>query len=156
MIPNFEPEQILSKLASLIRKGDFLLFSANLAPGSHYAAGMKQILPQYNNVLTADWLMTFLHDLGIEKSDGELRFAIEDGDSNLKRVVARFHFSRARQIKVDNKTFKFRRGASIRLFFSYRYAPERVCKMLAGYDLEVCGQWIAKSEEEGVFLCRKT
>jgi uncharacterized SAM-dependent methyltransferase len=156
MIPNFEPEQILSKLASLIRKGDFLLFSANLAPGSHYAAGMKQILPQYNNVLTADWLMTFLHDLGIEKSDGELRFAIEDGGSNLKRVVARFHFSRARQIKVDNKTFKFRRGASIRLFFSYRYAPERVCKMLAGYDLEVCGQWIAKSEEEGVFLCRKT
>ena len=156
MIPNFEPQDILRKLASLIGPKDWLSFSANLAPGENYAEGMKKILPQYNNVLTADWLMTFLHDLGIEKSDGELRFAIEDGGSDLKRVVARFHFSRARQIKVDNKTFKFRSGASIRLFFSYRYAPERVCKMLAGYDLEVCGQWIAKSEEEGVFLCRKT
>ena len=155
MIPNFEPEQILPKLASLIRRKDFLLFSANLAPGSHYVAGMKQILPQYDNALTANWLMMFLHDLGIEKSDGELRFAIEDGGSDLKRVVARFHFSRARQIKIDDESFKFRRGQSIRLFFSYRYTPECVCKLLAEYDLEVCEQWIAKSGEEGVFLCRK-
>jgi hypothetical protein len=155
MIPNFEPEHILPKLASLIRTKDFLLFSANLAPGSHYAAGVKKILPQYDNTPTRDWLMTFLHDLGIEKSDGEPRFAIEDGGSNLKRVVAQFHFSRARQIKVDGECFKFRRGESIRLFFSYRYTPERVCKMLAEYDLEVCDQWIAKSGEEGVFLCRR-
>jgi len=155
MIPNFEPEQILPTLASLIRPNDFLLFSANLAPGNNYAAGMKQILPQYDNALTADWLMAFLLDLGIERHDGKLKFEIEDGGSDLKRVVARFHFSRARQIKIDDEGFKFRRGESIRLFFSYRYTPERVCRMQAEYDLEVCGQWIAKSEEEGVFLCRK-
>jgi uncharacterized SAM-dependent methyltransferase len=155
MIPNFEPEQILPKLASLIRPKDFLLFSANLAPGENYAEGMKKILPQYDNALTADWLITFLLDLGIEKRDGKLKFEIEDGGSDLKRVVARFHFSRARQIKIDDESSEFRRGESIRLFFSYRYTPERVCKTLAEYDLEVCGQWIAKSEEEGVFLCRR-
>ena len=33
MIPNFEPQIILPKLASLVRPKDFLLFSANLAPG---------------------------------------------------------------------------------------------------------------------------
>ena len=33
MIPNFEPLQILLKLAELLRPNDFLLFSANLAPG---------------------------------------------------------------------------------------------------------------------------
>ena len=155
MIPNFEPGEILPKLASLIRQDDILLFSANLAPGKNYGEGMKKILPQYDNALTADWLMTFLLDLGIVKRDGKLKFEIEGGGSNLKRVVARFHFSRARQIKLDNESCKFRRGESIRLFFSYRYTPERVRKMLAEYDLEVCGQWIAKSEEEGVFLCRK-
>src|ERR1044071_6763211 len=32
MIPNFEPPDILPKLASLVRPKDFLLFSANLAP----------------------------------------------------------------------------------------------------------------------------
>ena len=155
MIPNFEPQEILSKLVALVRKNDFLLFSANLAPGSNYAAGVKRILPQYDNSLTADWLMAFLLDLGIEKRDGRLRFGVENGGSDLKRVVARFHFTRARQIKVDGASFKFRRGESIRLFFSYRYTLQRVCTILGKYGLEVCGQWIAKSDEEGVFLCRK-
>ncbi len=155
MIPNFELEQILPNLASLVRGKDFLLFSANLAPGKNYAEGMKKILPQYDNALTADWLMTFLLDLGIEKHDGKLMFEIEDGSSHLKRVVARFRFSRARQIKIDDVSFKFRRGKSIRLFFSYRYTPECVCKILAEYGLEICDQWIAKSGEEGVFLCRR-
>src|ERR1017187_5463857 len=77
MIPNFEPEQILPKLASLVRSKDFLLFSANLAPGKVYAAGMKKVLPQYDNPLTRDWLMTVLLDLGVERSDGQLRFNIE-------------------------------------------------------------------------------
>ena len=66
MIPNFEPQVILPKLASLVRPADFLLFSANLAPGKNYAAGMKKILPQYDNAPTRDWLMTFLLDLGVE------------------------------------------------------------------------------------------
>jgi len=153
MIPNFEPEQILLKLASLIRENDFLLFSANLAPGNNYAAGMKRILPQYDNALTRDWLMTFLLDLGIEQRDGMLKFEIEDGGPDLKRVVARFHFSRARQIKLDGEDFKFRRGEFMRLFFSYRYTPERAQRILAKYGLEVYAQWIAKSGEEGVFLC---
>ena len=156
MIPNFEPEQIMPKLASLLRKNDFLLFSANLAPGNNYAAGMKQILPQYDNALTRDWLMTFLLDLGIEKPDGMLKFEIEDGGLDLKRVVARFHFSRARQIKVGDECFKFRRGGSIRLFFSYRYTSERVHNILSGHGFEVCDQWIAKSGEEGVFLVRRS
>jgi uncharacterized SAM-dependent methyltransferase len=154
MIPNFEPQEILPKLVSLVRPRDFLLFSANLAPGKNYVTGVKQILPQYDNDLTRDWLMTFLLDLGVEKKDGELRFAIGNGGFDLKRVVAQFCFSRARQIKVDDECFKFRRGESIRLFFSYRYTPERAQTILAGYGLEVCGQWIAKSGEEGVFLCR--
>jgi uncharacterized SAM-dependent methyltransferase len=156
MIPNFEPEQILPTLASLIRPSDFLLFSANLAPGNNYAAGMKQILPQYDNALTAVWLMAFLLDVGIEKRDGKLEIKVEDGGFGLKRVVARFHFSRLRQIKVDGECFRFRRGESIRLFFSYRYTPERAQKALAKYGLEVCGEWIAKSGEEGVFLVRRS
>jgi len=57
---------------------------------------------------------------------------------------------------VDNETFDFRAGETIRLFFSYRYMPERVHKVLGRYGLEVCEQWIAKSEEEGVFLVRRS
>jgi|SRR5882724_913141 len=155
MIPNFEPQDILPKLASLIRPKDFLLFSANLAPGKNYDAGMEKILPQYDNVPTRDWLMTFLPDLGVEKRDGKLCFEIETAQNGLKRVVADFHFKRARQIGVEGRTFNFKSGETIRLFFSYRYTPEHVRKILAAHKLEICGQWIAKSEEEGVFLCRR-
>jgi uncharacterized SAM-dependent methyltransferase len=155
MIPNFEPRDILPKLASLVRPKDFLLFSANLAPGENYSAGMKKILPQYDNAPTCDWLMAFLFDLGVKKPDGRLEFAIEDGGLGLKRYVARFHFSRTRRIGIGSKHFEFHRGESVRLFFSYRYTPERVVEILAGNRLQVCEQWIAKSGEEGVFLCRR-
>lgn len=155
MIPNFEPAEILPKLAALVRPKDWLLFSANLAPGGDYAAGVQKILPQYDNELTREWLITFLLDLGVERGDGELRFAIEES-GGLKRVVARFHFPRARAIHVEGDRFDFQPGEAIQLFFSYRYTPDRVRTALAGHGLEVCDQWITQSEEEGVFLCRRT
>ena len=157
MIPNFEPQIILPKLAALIHPKDFLLFSANLAPGRNYAAGMKKILPQYDNPLTHDWLMTFLLDLGVGRNDGELRFKIaDDGANGLKRIVAGFHFERACRIEIELEKFRFRPGDTIQLFFSYRYTPERVRKILVRFGLEVCAQWLTRSEEEGVFLCRNS
>ncbi len=155
MIPNFEPREILPKLASLLRPNDYLLFSANLAPGDDYGAGMKKILPQYDNPLTRDWLTAFLFDLGVEPRDGELLFTTETGGLGLQRVVARFHFQRTRKIKVIGEEFCFARGESIRLFFSYRYTPARARKLLERHGLEIAGQWITKSEEEGVFFCRR-
>jgi L-histidine N-alpha-methyltransferase len=155
MIPNFEPEEILPKLAALVRPQDFLLFSANLAPGADYAAGMKKIFPQYDNALTRDWLMAFLLNLGVENGDGELRFTIETGAANLQRVMARFHFTRDCRLAVEADEFKFRSGESIQLFFSYRYTPELVQKNLARHGLTVCAQWLTKSAEEAVFLCQQ-
>jgi len=155
MIPNFEPRLILPRLAALVRPKDFLLFSANLAPGTNYAAGVRKILPQYDNPPTRDWLMTFLTDLGIGRDEGRLRFEIENDKLDLKRIVARYRFARRCHVAVEQQTFDFRPGDSIRLFFSYRYTPDRVSTMLARQGLEVIGQWITKSEEEGVFLCRR-
>ena len=155
MIPNFEPQDILPKLAKLVRQQDTLLFSANLAPGTNYAAGVAKILPQYDNELTREWLLTFLLDLGVERSDGELRFGVERGTSSLRRVMARFHFRRACRLTVEGETFAFRRGESIRLFFSYRYTPELMRAELAKHGLRVCDQWVTQSSEEGVFLCRR-
>ncbi len=155
MIPNFEPGRILPKLVGLLRPEDFLLFSANLAPGPDYAAGMAKILPQYDNPLTGDWLMAFLLDLGVVPRDGKLLFSVEIGALGLRRVMARFHFHRARRITVGRREFFFARGESIRLFFSYRYTPAHVRRTLSRHGLAVCHEWIAKSAEEGVFLCRR-
>ena len=99
--------------------------------------------------------MTFLLDLGVGEKDGGLKFTIEAGGFGLKRIAARFHFTRARQIEIESRRFEFRRGESIRLFFSYRYTPAMVRKLLGQHGLVVSGKWITKSEEEGVFLCRR-
>lgn len=157
MIPNFDPQLILPRLAKLVGTDDYLLFSANLAPGPDYAAGVQRVLPLYDNALTRDWLMTFLLDLGVEQADGEMRFGVEDdpAGSGLKRIVANFYFQRSREVKLDEERFEFRAGEAIRLFFSYRHTPERVRTMLEQYGLSVIGEWVTKSEEEGVFLCRK-
>ena len=155
MIPNFKPNLILPKLASLVRPGDFLLFSANLAPGKSYAAGMKKVLPQYDNAPTREWLLTFLQDLGVVRGDGRLEFTMESGVGGLQRIAARFHFTRAVRFAIESEEFTFRRGDSIRLFFSYRYTPALVRKHLARHGLEIIDQWITQSEEEGVFFCCK-
>src|SRR5262249_45508712 len=154
MLPNFESQIILPRLAAMVRPGDHLLLSANLAPGPDYEAGVHRILPLYDNQLTRDWLMMFLLDIGVEKADGELRFSIENdpSGSGLKRVVANFHFARQRELRLDQEPFAFQPGDSIRLFFSYRHTPALVCFLLAAQGLKVLEEWITRSEEEGVFL----
>jgi uncharacterized SAM-dependent methyltransferase len=157
MIPNFEPEVILPLLANLVRPEDLLLFSANLAPGPDYEAGIQKILPQYDNALTRDWLMTFLLDLGVAVSDGDLRFVVERGPAGgaLMRVAAYFHFKCSRKLSVDGEKFEFLAGDAIRSFFSYRHTPGLVRELLARHGLQVLDQWITRFEEEGVFLCAK-
>lgn len=154
MIPNFEPADILPKLASLVRPDDWLLFSANLAPGPDYAAGVQRVLPQYDNPLTRDWLLTFLLDLGVERGDGEIRFTVEE-DNGLKRIVARFRFTRPRRMELGSDAFEFAPGESLQLFFSYRYTPALIQERLQTHGFVVEHGWITKSGEEGVWLCRR-
>jgi hypothetical protein len=173
MIPNFEPNLVLPRLAALVRSEDWLLFSANLAPGNDYDAGVGKILPLYDNELTRDWLMTFLTGLGVKADDGEVDFVIENvvvvedepsggrersvirgAVGTLKRVVAHFRFWREKAIALDGERFQFGPEKPIRLFYSYRHTPELMRSLLGNYGIEVMDEWIAKSEEEGVFLCK--
>jgi len=155
MIPNFKPEIILPRLAALVRPGDLLLFSANLAPGPDYAAGVQHVLPGYDNLQTRDWLLTFLHDLGVEPGDGSIQFSIEGSASALQRIVADYSFSRQRILLVHGERFEFCEGDKVRLFFSYRYTPGRMASLLSEHKLSILNQWITQSGEEGVFLCRR-
>jgi len=139
-----------------VRPGDHLLFSANLAPGADYAAGMQRILPLYDNELTDDWLKTFLLDLGMEREDGVMDWVVERSPTgeDLCRVAAYFRFARTRVLHVMDERFEFRTGERMRLFFSYRYTPDRVRTLLARHGLNVAEEWVTTSGEEGIFLVR--
>jgi L-histidine N-alpha-methyltransferase len=155
MIPNFEPQMILPKLASVLARDDVLLFSANLAPGENYAAGVNKVLSQYDNELTAGWLMTLLFDLGVEPADGSMSFEVEEAQNGLRRIVAQYHFDKSRDLQVGHEKITIQRGEKIRLFFSYRYQPGQVVALLKEHGIEVVDRWITQSQEEGVFLCRR-
>lgn len=155
MIPNFEPEIIMPGLAGLVRPRDLLLFSANLAPGSDYSAGVQRVLPGYDNPLTRDWLFAFLEDVGVAIDDGSILFSVEAGAAGLKRIVADYEFSRRRVISAHGEQFKFLPGEKIRLFFSYRYTPLQIEELLAEHKLSIIEEFLADSGEEGVFLCRR-
>jgi uncharacterized SAM-dependent methyltransferase len=155
MIPNFEPQIILPRLRALARPHDRFLFSANLAPGDDYEAGVRRILPQYDNGLTRDWLLTFLLDLGVERKDGAIEWSVErpPHDDDLLRVTAHFRFTRPCVLRVAEEAFEFHAGETIRLFFSYRYTPAHVRTLLAEYGFALEDQWVTDSQEEGVYLC---
>ena len=153
MIPNFEPERILPRLADMIPVGARLLFSANLAPGADYRAGIQRIQPLYDNDLTRDWLLTFLLDLGFEMGDGRLVWQIEG--ERYVRLTAGFELVRDRTVVVSGEQFAFRKGERIRLFFSYRYTPALVDELLKEHGFQVTDRWVTQSEEEGIFLCQR-
>jgi len=157
MLPNFDPQEILGRLGALAREGDHLLLSANLAPGSDYDTGMRQVLPQYDNPLTREWLLGFPLDLGVERDDGDVRFVVEDcaDSSGVKRVSAAFHFRRACVVQVNAERFDFQPGDSIRLFFSCRHTPGLVSALMRRAGMNVAEQWVSRSGEEGIFLCRR-
>lgn len=158
LLPNFEPGVLLPRLRALVRRADWLVLSANLAPGPDYAAAVAAVLPQYDNPLTRDWLMSFLHDLGIGDHDGRLEFSAEMdwAHAPLRRLSARFIPDRDCPIGLDDQTLVWSAGQPVQVFFSYRYTPELVQAGLARHGLAVAAQWIDPTGQEGIFLARAT
>ena len=150
MIPNLEPDMILPRLAALLREGDLLLLSANLAPGDNYRSGVEAVLPQYNNAETRDWLLSFLVGLGVPETTGQLRFSIEEVDK-LLRVVADFVFSEVFKLTINGEQVDFVAGRSLRLFFSYRHTKRTLTRSLAKHGFRIAASQVDSSAEEGVF-----
>jgi uncharacterized SAM-dependent methyltransferase len=157
MIPNFAPEEILPILSNFLSDGDLLLFSANLSPGADYLQGIEKVLPQYDNQLTKEWLMTVLLDAGVEREDGMIQFQIEADSQNkqLKRIAAYFELKKDVSFPLEDQHIQWKTGEKIRLFFSYRYTTPRIQEMLKGYGINVLAYWETVSQEEGVYLCQK-
>lgn len=150
MISNLELDVILPRLATLLREGDQLLVSANLAPGDDYRRGVEVVLPQYDNAETRDWLLSFLVGLGVSATEGRLRFGIEEIDK-LLRIVADFEFPESLELSIGGESFEFAAGRALRLFFSYRHTEQTLAKRLAKHSLTIAASQIDSSAEEGVF-----
>ncbi len=157
MLPNFTPAQALPRLAGLLAPGDALLVSANLAPGSDYAAGVRQVFPLYDNALTAEWLFSVLADLGVTGDDGRVEFQIAacPEGSGLLRIEADFVFGRDCSVNYADQKLHFAAGTRFGLFFSYRHTPGEVKRLFAEQQLTLRAQWLNVTADEGVFLLQR-
>jgi L-histidine Nalpha-methyltransferase len=158
MLPNFPPGVVMPQLAGLLGPQDLLLLSANLAPGPDYAAGVTGVLPQYDNALTRDWLLSVLLDLGVERNHGCLEFQVAPcpKNSGLLRIEADFVFATAVEIQYGGTAWHFAGGDRFQLFYSYRYTQVSVASLLGPHGIQISRSWTNASGEEGVFLGHRT
>jgi uncharacterized SAM-dependent methyltransferase len=138
IIPNFAPPEMRPWLMRLLRPGDWLLCSANLAPGPDYRAGVEAVLPQYDNPETREWLLTLFTDLGIELADGRLVFQIVAApeDAGLLRIQAELEFQRSCRVEVEGEAFAFDPGERVQFFVSYRHTRETLRDLLTRCSLD--------------------
>lgn len=157
MMPNFAPRRVLQRLADLIGPEDRLLVSANLAPGADYSAGVRAVLPLYENAPTADWLQTVLLDLGAERGDGRVVFRIAEcpEGTGLQRIEADYIFERSGALTAAGREWRFEPGERFGLFYSYRHTEARAAQLLGEAGLAVDRQWRNTAGDEGVFLIRR-
>ncbi|MBR89677.1 MAG: hypothetical protein CMO66_00165 [Verrucomicrobiales bacterium] len=151
VIPNFPPKLLARQLSQILRPGDWLLLSANLAPGRNYVDGVARIMPQYDNQPTRDWILGALKELDITK--GELVFSQAASESGLRRIEAHWIFNAPLEIICHGTTFRFAPGDSLLAFYSNRHTTALVLQWLG--ELGVCcrDHRALKSGEEAVFLC---
>ena len=92
VLPNLDPLPLLERVARVMRKGDLLLFSANLAPGRLGIRGARQILPQYDNPPTRRWLEAAVHHYRPRLPQGRLEFGVfpDPRQTSLARIEARW------------------------------------------------------------------
>jgi L-histidine N-alpha-methyltransferase len=156
-IHNYWPPDILRSLLYPLRSQDHLLISANLAPAEDYEAALKNILLQYDNAPTRDWLMGALSELDLSSADGALNFGVVPSEEipDLHRIEASFVFARARGIQLFDAKSTFESGEKLRVFYSYRFTPAHLRSFFKKAGLFIAQEWMTPSQEEALFLCRR-
>ena len=92
VLPNLDPLPLLRRLARKMKRGDFLLFSANLAPGKSGFAGARKVLSQYDNPPTRRWLEMAVEAYRPKLPKGRLQFGVypDPQQKSLARIEARW------------------------------------------------------------------
>jgi uncharacterized SAM-dependent methyltransferase len=156
-IHNYWPPDVLRSILYPLRSQDQLIIGANLAPAANYEGVVGNILQQYDNDLTRQWLMGALRELTLSEDDGTLEFSLPTAPAmvSLRRVQVDFVFRREKEIQFFGEMIQFAAGRKLRVFFSYRFTVAHIDGFLKQAGVELHGQWVSASGEEGLFLCKR-
>ena len=157
MLPNFDYQTFLPYVQHLLRPGDLLLLSANLSP-LPYPDACPHILPQYDNPLARAWYGGLLDSLGFTAVDYEMHLDAHPlhVDGYVWQIRAAAQFLRDVQVELYDETFSFASGERLQLFFSNRFTPHIMPQILQDAALSVVEPFLFASQEEGIYLCRRS
>ena len=137
-----------------MRPGDMLLLSANLSPGL-YADAVTRILPQYDNPLAHAWYAGLLDSLGFVASQIQLTVHshLLRPDGHIWQIRAEAAVRQPVQLALYGETFTFTAGEVLKVFFSNRFTPQVMPKVLADAGLTLLQTFLFDSQEEAIYLC---
>lgn len=128
--PNVDLERLGAGLTSLLKPRDMLVINANLLESGE---DRQAVLAGYDNELTREWLGGFLEDKG---------FAVQPDRFDVYYVEGAPH-----EIRVD---YTLDEGASLRLFFSNRFASRDFELWLQGLGFVVRYFGVSEDRTEAV------
>jgi uncharacterized SAM-dependent methyltransferase len=157
MIPNFDYRTFLPYVRSLMRPSDLLLLSANLSP-TPYPTACAHILPQYDNPLAHAWFTGLLDSLGFPATDLEVRIDAHtlQADGHIWQIRTTVQFHRDIELTVDDHVFAFSPAEPLQVFFSNRFTHQAMPHVLAQAGLPPQHTFLFASQEEGIYLCRRS
>lgn len=145
--PNMHPQVLFPWLRGLLGSHGELLISANLF------TSWPEILPQYDNPETAEWLRQLLVDWGIASLLSPVRFTAEDVDG-IPAVIASADWLADRSWQFDGEEIDVRAGDRLQIFFSLRFTPELFAATCESHGLVVVEEFIDELAGEGVWRVR--
>ncbi|QSR87972.1 L-histidine N(alpha)-methyltransferase [Methylacidiphilum caldifontis] len=160
VLPNIDPFVLFKSLETVLSKEDFLILNAHLAPvksesQQDYIEGIESILYQYDNKETRLWLTEVLRDWGIENKT-ELFNISFSMHKNFFRIEATVYWKEnGRLVLGQGKELKMVKGSPLRLFFSYRFTPERLEEFFSHWSFRVINRWLFSNKEEGIWLLQR-
>jgi len=142
VLPNLQPLPLLRRLTRQMKRGDLLLFSANLAPGRSGFAGAERILPQYDNPPTRRWLEAAVRRCRPKLPPGRLEFGVhaDPRQKSLARIEARWVAGKRNWI----------------VFSSRRPTPIQIENWILLARLKKIARFLEPQGEEGVWLVGRT
>ncbi len=154
LLPNFNTQILSGLLREVLKPGDHLLLSANLAPDNDYTKSVERIIAQYDNPVTRDWLVGALGEMGVEAREGRLSFGQREIYGGLRQILARWHFEKLHCMEFSGHSFTFGPGDELEVFYSIRYTMAKVKEWLELSGLSLLEYRSSESGEEAVFFCQ--
>lgn len=148
--PNISPDSLFPRLHEMAGASGELLISANLL------TSWEEVLPQYDNPQTAEWLWQLVLDWGLAPLLGPIRFEVSEV-SGIPAVVALAEWGTDAQIELDGEFVQVCAGQPLRLFTSRRFTEELFSATCEAHGFEVRESFVDPSGQEGVWrVCPST